>query len=264
MVRECTGGTEDTVGQACTNDGQCGGGTCVEPCPGARCVPLCYPEGKCNGGARDGDLCAQDKDCKVCTGGNAQLLGHPCQRDEECNTGHLTHDGVCAVEGGVTCDLFDSEEGLCGAGPQKFQCTGAGYTTLPCTLDRGKCLANTCTEGSASKIGQACNYAIDCLVDGVPIQEGCEAGDDGILGNSDDHPGAGACEPRPQDCYFNNGLAEGGDTINGKGDPSDVKLVTTFCTPPNGSNAIDDTSGFGGPSRVRRHGAAFMNVPAIP
>lgn len=264
VIRECVGGWEDTVGAACANNGDCnGGGTCEEPCPGARCVPLCYSEGKCNGGARDGDLCAQDKDCSVCKAGNTHLIGYACQRDEQCNTGHLTHDGVCGVEGGVTCDLFEPEEGLCAAGPEKLQCTGAGFTTLPCVLNHGQCLGSVCTEGSSSKIGQACSYAIDCLDNGVPIEEGCEAGDDGILGNADDHAGAGQCKPRPQDCYVDNGRAEGGDTLNGNGSPSDVKLVTAFCTPPNGSTAIDDTSGFGGPSRVRRHGSAYVNVEAI-
>lgn len=264
LIKECVGGTALTVGQACTNDGQCGGGTCVEPCPGAHCVPLCNLQGQCNGGSRDGESCATVNDCSVCTGGNPFLSNAPCTRNEHCDTGHNTGDGVCSVQMGVTCDPNDSEEGLCAVGPQKYRCTGEGFTTLPCSLDRGNCQANVCTSGSPSRQGQACVDSIDCIENGVPIAEGCEAGDDGVLGNGDDHPGAGDCRPRPEDCYVNNGFAEGGDTLNGNGSPSDVKLVGTFCTPPLGNPAIDDVSGFGGPSRLRRFGSAFMNVTATP
>jgi hypothetical protein len=265
VIKECTAGPAHLIGTSCTTNMNCGvGGVCSESCPGARCVPLCYQEGQCTGGARDGDACATVKDCSVCTGGNPHLAGRPCARNENCDTGYQSGDGVCAPEGGVTCDISDPEDGLCAVGPRKFRCTGAGYTSLPCSFENGTCLLGICTKGSPSKIGQSCSFAIDCLENGVPIAKGCESGNDGILGNSDDTPGAGDCEPRPEDCFVNNGFAEGGDTLNGQGSPSDVKLVATFCTPPNGSPAIDGVSGFGGPSRIRRGGSAFVNIPATP
>lgn len=203
--KQCTAGNPSRIGLVCTTNSYCdsspmsGDGVCVDACPGGRCVPLCYPEGRCNGGTRDGDQCATDVHC-----------------------------------GGGTCELFDDEDGLCAGGPLKFRCTGDGYTTLPCA--------------------QA----------DVNTQKGCEAGNDGVLGNGDDIPGSGYCESRPIDCYINNGYAEGGTTSNMEGSPSDVRVNSAFCTPKNGNIAIDAVSGFGGPSRTRREGAAFVNVPAIP
>ena len=120
------------------------------------------------------------------------------------------------------------------------------------------------TTGAASLIGNSCSVSADCIINNVPIDEGCEAGDDGIPGNGDDHPGAGHCESRPEDCYINNGHAEGGDTLNGQGSPSNVNVNAAFCCPPNGNAGIDGISGFGGPSRIRRQGEAFVNVPSIP
>ncbi len=202
---ECTAGKPNLIGQTCLSNAACdttpgsGDGVCGDSCPGGRCLPLCYPEGTCTGGTRDGDACATDRDC-----------------------------------GGGVCNVTDSEDGLCAAGPLKFRCTGAGYTSLPCSP-----------------------FDVD-------TQKGCEAGNDGILGNTDDIPGAGVCESRPQDCFVNNGAAEGGDTLNGGGSPSEVNLNAAFCTPKNGNSAIDGVSGFGGPSRIRREGAAFVNVPSIP
>lgn len=263
--KHCTAGTPALLGSACTVNANCGGGgLCEDACPGARCVPLCYPQGACNGGSRDGDNCATLHDCRECTAGNPLRTGDPCTKNSSCDTTLGSGDGVCSPVGGVTCDISDDEEGLCAAGPVKLRCTGAGYTTLPCTLDTGTCTGSVCTKGAQSLLGSACSVAADCIVNNVPVQKGCEAGNDGILGNSDDNPGAGDCEPRPEDCYYNNGYAEGGDTLNGDGSPSDVKLNAAFCTPPNGFSAIDNVSGFGGPSRVRRSGSAFVNVPATP
>lgn len=268
VIKECTAGSPSLIGTPCTLDAQCGGGgVCAESCPGARCVPLCYSEGECTtgtGGTRTGDACATLRDCKQCTGGNPSMLGQPCNRDSNCDLTNAFGGGVCAAAPGVTCTLSDPEDGLCAAGPDKFRCTGAGFTTLPCEFNNGTCSLGTCTDGSASKIGSSCTVAGDCLENGVPIAIGCENGNDGVPGGGDDHPGAGDCERRPQDCFVNNGQAEGGDTLNGDGTPSDVKLAAAFCVPPNGNPSIDNVSGFGGPSRIRRSGSAFVNVPSIP
>ncbi|HYC00725.1 MAG TPA: hypothetical protein VEC57_16450 [Candidatus Limnocylindrales bacterium] len=203
---QCTAGGSSTLGTPCTTNSQCdtssgsGDGVCGDACPGGRCLPLCYPQGQCVGGTRAGLECAQDKEC---TGG-----------------------GACVVN--------DSEDGLCANGPMKWRCTGAGFTTLPCSLFDEH------------------------------TQKGCEAGADGVLGNDDDIVGAGFCERRPLDCYVNNGAAEGWDTLNGGGDASQVKLVSTFCTPPASNPAVNSISGFGGPSRTRRVGQGYVNVPSIP
>jgi len=263
---ECTAGDTALLGTACTVNANCGGGgVCSDPCPGARCVPLCYAEGVCNGGARDGDPCSTLDHCKQCTAGNPALIGTACDKHARCNTTNVSGDGVCEVVGGVTCDLTDPEDGLCAAGPVKFRCTGVGFTTIPCTLEYGTCAASVCTKGSASLRGSACAVNTDCVeTENVPVSSGCDTGLDSIPGNVDDIPGAGECEARPESCFVNNGFAEGGDTLNGDGSPSIVNINAAFCTPANSNSAVNNASGFGGPSRVRRGGSAFVNVPSIP
>lgn len=202
--RECVAGDAARIGAACSSNVQCdtslasGDGVCESSCPGGRCVPLCFPEGTCDGGSRDGDSCATDVHCD-----------------------------------GVPCVVTNTEDGLCAAGPLQYRCTGAGFTTLPCDQIE------------------------------VGTQAGCEAGDDGDLGNDDDIPGAGVCEARPRDCFYNNGAMEGGDTGNGMGDPSNIKYVSAFCTGPAAQPIINLVSGYGGPSKVTRYGSAFVNVPSI-
>jgi len=100
---ECTAGNPARIGQACWTAAECdsaagsGDGVCESSCPGGRCVPLCYPEGTCNGGTRGGESCATDAQC-----------------------------------GGGTCVVTNTEDGVCAAGPLQYRCSGAGYTTLPC------------------------------------------------------------------------------------------------------------------------------------
>jgi hypothetical protein len=48
----------------CTSNGDCGSGTCVDACPGGRCVPLCIPE---PGDPEDG-ICAAGPDIYSCAG----------------------------------------------------------------------------------------------------------------------------------------------------------------------------------------------------
>jgi len=263
---ECTAGDTALLGTACTVNANCGiVGVCSDPCPGARCVPLCLEEGVCNGGARDGDPCATADHCKQCTAGNPTLIGTACDTNGRCNTTTVSGDGVCESIFGVTCDLTDPEDGLCAAGPVKFRCTGGGFTTIPCTLEYGACTMGTCTKGSPLLRNTPCTLGTDCVENqNVPVSSGCDTGLDSLPSTVDDIPGAGECEARPESCYVNNGLAEGGDTLNGEGSPSDVNINAQFCTPANANPAVNSASGFGGPSRVRRQGAAFVNVPSIP
>lgn len=264
--KECTAGTASLIGLSCSTNANCGaGGVCSDACPGARCVPLCYEEGRCTGGARDGDPCSTLDHCKQCSAGNPLLIGTGCDINSRCNSTASSGDGLCEALGGVTCSLTDPEDGVCAAGPTKYRCTGAGFTSTPCVLDYGTCTSGTCSTGSPSRRGLPCTVGKDCLeFENVPVSAGCETGNDSTPGNDDDIVGAGECETRPEDCYVNNGFAEGGDTLNGDGSPSDVSLNATFCTPPSSNPAINSASGFGGPSRIRRSGAAFVNVPSIP
>jgi hypothetical protein len=263
---ECTAGPTSELGTPCTQNTDCGmGGLCEDPCPGARCVPLCMQEGRCNGGARDGDLCATAEHCKQCSAGNPLLIGTACDMHSRCDSTTNSGDGFCEAMVGVTCDLFDAEEGLCAGGPTNFRCNGPGFGSVPCELSYGQCTNSVCTVGSPSKFNLPCVVASDCLENpNVPVSSGCETGIDARPGTNDDVPGAGECEPRPWDCYVNNGFAEGGDTLNGQGSPTNVNINAAFCTPANGTPIVNDTSGFGGPSRIRRQGVAVVNVPSIP
>src|SRR5205085_5824202 len=241
---QCTAGTAP-AGTSCTANGDCGvGGLCQDACPGGLCVPLCMQEGQCNGGARDGDPCATSDHCKECTAGNAALIGTGCTANSQCNSSIGSGDGVCANGPGfVSCDLVDPEDGLCAAGPNKYRCTGLGHRTEPCSLEYGTCspvatcIAGTshqgsacpnnafcgtggvcsrkCTMGDADKRDQACSADNQCIDNpNVPVMKSCEAGSDAILGTADDIPGAGNCEPHPQDCFVNNGFAQGGGTAD--------------------------------------------------
>ena len=202
---ECVAGAPARIGAICSDNAQCdtssgsGDGVCASSCPDGRCVPLCYPEGTCNGGVRSGEPCATDVQC-----------------------------------GGGVCEVTNTEDGLCAAGPLQYRCSGAGFTTLPCAQSD------------------------------VDTPAGCESGNDGIAGTVDDILGAGLCKSRPADCYYNNGLMEGGDTGNGMGDPSNIKYVSSYCTAPAENSIINMVSGYGGPSKITRYGSAFVNVPSIP
>jgi hypothetical protein len=263
--RHCTLGVNAFLGSSCAVNADCGGGgLCEDACPGARCVPLCYPEGVCVGGARAGDPCGTIDGCKQCTEGNANLIGAACETNGRCDSTPNAGDGRCEAVG-ATCVVSDATDGICAAGPTKPRCTGAGHITEPCELNYGECNSLVCAAGSPSKRNLACTVNSDCLdFPNVPVSSGCETGVDSIPGTSDDVPGAGECEYRPFDCYVNNGSSEGGDTLNGNGSPTNVYLNAAFCTPPNeASVAINEASGFGGPSRIRRKGTAVINVPAI-
>ncbi|HEY2774729.1 MAG TPA: hypothetical protein VGK20_11845 [Candidatus Binatia bacterium] len=265
--KECTAGLTTFQGFACSINSDCGpGGVCSNPCPGARCVPLCLQEGKCHNGARDGDVCSTLDHCKQCTAGNPSMIGVACDTNSRCNTALGSGDGVCAALPGVTCDLADPNDGLCAAGPTKFRCNGTGYTTVPCDLNYGECSPqHVCKKGNQDKIGSACTVDANCLDHAnTPVSSGCETGPDTVAGTADDIPGAGECEPRPEDCFVNNGFSEGGDTINGNGSPTNVYVNAAFCVPPNANSAVNTASGFGGPSRIRRKGTAVVNVPSIP
>ena len=82
----------------------------------------------------------------------------------------------------------------------------------------------------------------------------CEAGPDGMLGNFDDQPGAGICVGDNRNCYLDPIVGEGGDTLNGDGDPINVKSVSIYCIGATNSTAINSSAGLGGPGRLRQRG----------
>ena len=94
--------------------------------------------------------------------------------------------------------------------------------------------------------------------------ERCGSGVDGIYGTSDDLPGAGICVAAIRNCFANDLLAEGGDTLNGDGDPTNVDTVSTYCIAPTSNSAVNNTAGLGGPGRLRQKGINVVNQPTIP
>jgi MYXO-CTERM domain-containing protein len=152
----CVPGAGGTVGigGACTSDGQCEAGGCIDPGDGRqRCLPLCYGD---TGQCASGEVCtASDRGCGSCVPnaifGSPRGLGEECALDTQCRSGH------CIVRAGlgecaVTCD---SATGRCADG---FVCQAFGENLL-CVLDHSQPPGGTCHDTT------------DCL-GGVCVAEG--------------------------------------------------------------------------------------------
>jgi len=224
----CVAGAE--AGAVCDGPGDCsGGGTCT----GNPTV--------CLGGTNDDAACTSDADCtgggtcgNACAGGLCVPL---CEEKGKCSAGSTNPGAGCSVNYGCpggTCDVTDSEEGLCAAGPPLYHCNGVGHEFRTCLPE----------------------------FEGTP--NSCEAGIDQILGTDDDNVGAGICVADARACFVNNGAAEGGDTLNGKGDPTHTKSVTVFCIPASSSNSVNATAGMPGPARLRERSLSVPNFTHLP
>ncbi len=228
---------------------------------------------KCVGGADDGVFCDEDSDCtssdcsgnpSICTAGDVSSLDELCANNGDCGGGGLCEDacpsGRCtplcipsgSCSGGVSdgafcvddtdctggsCVAGDPHEGLCVAGPALRRCNGEGQEWRVCSI---------------SSIG---------------TQNDCENGVDNIPGNDDDWPGAGFCVHKPRPCFLVDGglhgLAEGGDTINGNGDPTNFLSVTAYCVPPVSNSSVNSVAGMGGPGRLRQGGVSVPNFSSL-
>jgi hypothetical protein len=144
---------------SCTNDGQCGAGTCQDACPAGACVPLCVPsvsdtfEGicaagplvpKCQGGRFSYVNCsfagAVNGTCSAtCSGNNAA-----CDSILDCPSGQ-TCEGACPV----ATDCEAGENGILGDGDDLV---GAGHCEL---LDRSCYLEPLDAVGGSTVNGQA-------------------------------------------------------------------------------------------------------------
>ncbi|MBI5506891.1 MAG: hypothetical protein HY899_19055 [Deltaproteobacteria bacterium] len=222
----CVGGPE--AGAMCDEDADCsGGGTCSA-----------NPK-ICDGGVNDDLACTSGADCTggacvdACPGGICTPL---CEAKGVCNGG--VNDGLgCGVAyacPGGTCDVTDPEEGVCAAGPPLYNCNGKGHEFRPC----------------------------------LPVYEGttngCEGGVDNVVGNEDDYVGAGTCVATVRGCFVDSGHAEGGDTLNGQGGPTQTKSVAVFCIAASSSSAVNSTAGMPGPGRLREHGVLVPNFSVLP
>lgn len=237
----------------------------------------------CVGGSEPGAACDEDSDCSgggTCSGNPSHCTGDPafdrlpCTVDAQCGVGTCVDacpSGRC-VQLCLPADhpLFppdfgyrpdNPEEGLCAAGPSTYHCSGEADDFRLCDKEKAEA---TC-DATCSVSGNPCSPINPC-----PPAEGtcqglcvlaavCEAGVDGILGNGDDFPGAGICVSDARNCFVPGLNAEGGDTLNGNGDPTNVRAVSTYCVPATTNNAINSTAGLGGPGRLRQLGVNVTN-----
>ncbi len=189
----------------CTSNGDCGSGTCVDACPGGRCVPLCVP-----------------------TAG----------------------------------DPFDGE---CAAGPPTYHCAGAKFLFKSCTSTSvGTGCSAVCSDSLTSCVeqddcpsGETCDGACEEARD-------CEAGPDGMAGTVDDFEGAGLCIQDIRSCFLEPIVGEGGSTLNGGGNPTNLSTVGLFCQKKSVNIGANVGAGFGGPTRVRVKGVNVPNFTSIP
>lgn len=216
------------VADPCLTDPDCvDGGTCEDACPAGRCVPLCVERGICNGGDRDRKFCALDIDC---TGGGT------CIEPGECRNGDYVDDRRACVDdtdcgGGGTCEVIDIVEGACAQGSFNH-CDGPGWEFVSCAPLQ------------------------------VGTQDGCELGTTGSP--TDDNIGAGFCRADITNCFINDGAAEGGSTLNGRGDPTNAFAVASYCIPASTSGAVNSTAGLPGPGRIRQPVRIEPNFDVLP
>ncbi len=217
-------------------------------------------EGTCNGGSRDGQTC--DENGKHPTFGPTS---YECPSDGANISGTglaitltLT-DGAVSLPFNTTCDQpFQGEQCACAV------CTGD--TTVPCNADAdcaeagGTCSSkgtgtdrwpNACLDGQCSD--GSCNAGpVDSYCDGVTRANGngyiaCATdGDCDALASECGAGGCGTCTlSRNRSCFNDPITASGYATQNGS------NLVSTFCTPPSASAAVNAAGGSPGPGRVK-------------
>ena len=92
----------------------------------------------------------------------------------------------------------------------------------------------------------------------------CSAGPDAVVGTPDDLPGAGLCIEDIRSCFLDPITAEGGSTVNGQGDPTNLSTVGLFCQKRSVNDGANSGAGFGGPTRVRVRGINVPNFTSIP
>ncbi len=245
----CNAGTE--FGQGCATGGGNMGGNFTS----------------CAGGVNAGSACDEDTDCPggSCSDNPTHCTGDPafelnaCVANSDCGSGACV-DACPAGRCVPLCmaDPGDPEDGVCAAGPPTYHCGGFAESFRQCTSAEagGSCDAtcnksgDPCITASECPTGESCEGSCD-------LARNCEAGSDGTLGNADDIPGAGICVSDFRQCPLFG--VEGGDTLNGKGDPTNVRTVASFCLSATGSAAVNETAGIGGPGRLRQAGTNATN-----
>ncbi len=212
----------------------------------------------CAGGANIGQACDENDDCPGstcsanplhCTAGDPAKLQNSCSTDADCDTTGSPGDGVC----GDACPSGRCVPLCLPLG----QCDGGPSDGLNCADDED-CGGNTCVvvddETGACSAGQTFHCSGDfSFVPCLPSDR------DTTVGCGDDIPGAGLCVEDVNKCLLPGGTAEGGDTFNGNGDPTNFYTVAAYCVPSTSSSAVNSTAGLPGPGRLRQGGTSVMN-----
>jgi hypothetical protein len=233
---------------------------------------------RCAGGMNAGNVCTAAAGCPggscaaaaTCTVGDG--LACNSGNDGYCRPATCTVDGDCT--GGATCDNVCPNgicTPLCG---EIGQCSGGDKNGFNCAVDVDCPGGGTCVPGDpfegACVIGERFHCAgpgnefRTCLPPEVGSKTSCEYGVDGVPGTGDDYVGAGDCIKDVQNCFVNDGAAEGGDTGNGQGDPTNTLSVATYCIPASESSSVNSTAGLPGPGRIRQRATVVPNFTQLP
>jgi len=138
----------------CTSDAQCGAGSCVDACPGGRCVPLCVPElgdpeeGVCSAGPPIYTCESPSYRFKTCSRASAEAgcaaqcnLSHtPCDSVDDCPEGEVCQgdcDRAQDCEAGVD-GVIGTIDDFVGAGPCVAKPRGCNLD--PITVEGGDAL----------------------------------------------------------------------------------------------------------------------------
>ncbi len=229
----------------------------------------------CVGGPNVNKACDEDTDCSpgTCSGNPMHCTGDPsldkfgCATNADCGLGTCVDacpSGRCLPL--CVPDGADPEDGVSAGGPTAYHCDGPQDSFRTCFANNanGGCTATCsvagtpCTSASQCPTGQTCDGP--CSLAGL-----CEAGADEQLGTFDDQPGAGICIGDNRNCFLDPITGEGGDTLNGQGDPNNVKSVALYCLGATNAPAINSAAGIGGPGRLRQKGvnvtSGFTSLP---
>jgi hypothetical protein len=150
----------------CTTPADCGSGSCVDACPGGRCVPLCVPvggepgEGQCAAGPLDHNCSGEAWSFRTCLQASAGAgcaatcaeTSAPCAADADCATGDRC-EGACE-------QARDCEAGVDGVLGTNDDIKGAGLCVgrvRECFLDP------IVASGAAASLSQHDSVALWCL-----------------------------------------------------------------------------------------------------
>jgi hypothetical protein len=215
------------------------------------------------GSVNVGKACDQDSDCpgSSCSVNPKHCSGDPAFAQFTCTTNGDCGVGTCgdACPGGRCVPLcvptIDPLQGSCAAGPELIHCTGGPHIAEGCSevAALAGCSATCAVSGDPCVTQTDCDPGEACSGP-CPHATDCEAGANGIIGDSDDLVGAASCEIFDRSCFLDPIVA-----VGGSGDPNTDESGVFWCFGPTVNVAVNGTSGFPGPGRVLSVGTNVTN-----